>query len=155
MKKSRVVKYLFGEFKFCSKAAFTRITITNYIFFNVGTVAKGLTIDSLEVLAAKSSNVNLSCWIDYDFFCPETLLWKFNDKPEPLPKSGKKYNAELKDTNSKCQKEFILSIFNVTEFDEGTYSCHWLCDYENTTKAAIDLKVFDDIPVLPLIIATI
>ena len=51
---------------------------------------------------------------------------------------------ELKDTNSKCQKEYILSIFNVTEFDEGTYSCYWLCEYETLTRAAIDLKVVDD-----------
>ena len=114
------------------------------MFFNVGPLAKGLTIDLLEVLAAKSFNVNLSCWIDYDDYCPEELLWKFNDKPESLPESGKKYNVELKATNTKCQKEFILSIFNVTEFDEGTYSCHRLCNYENPTKAAIDLKVFDD-----------
>ena len=115
------------------------------MLFNVGPLAKGLTIDLLEVLAAKSSNVNLSCWIDYDDYCPEELLWKFNDKPETLPESGKKYNVELKATNTKCQKEFILSIFNVTESDEGIYSCHWLCDYENPTRAATDLKVVNDI----------
>jgi len=69
------------------------------------------------------------------------LLWYLNDNPKPLPESGEKYNVELKDTDTKCQKEFILSIFDVTESDEGTYSCHWLCEYENTTKAAIDLKV--------------
>ena len=109
----------------------------------------------MEIRTPKSSKVSLSCWIDWDNYCPQELLWKFNDKPETLPESGKKYNAELKNTNTTCQKEFILSIFDVTEKDEGTYSCHWLCDYENTTKAAIDLKVFDDIPVLPLIIATI
>ena len=92
-----------------------------------------------------SSNVSLSCWIDWDDYCPTELLWKFNDRPEPLPECGKKYNVELKDTNTKCHKEFILSIFDVTESDEGTYSCHWLCEYENPTKAAIDLKVDDDL----------
>ena len=52
---------------------------------------------------------------------------------------------ELKDTNTKCQKEYILSIFNVTERDEGTYRCYWLCADENTaTKASIDLNVIDD-----------
>ena len=95
--------------------------------------------------------------MDWDDYCPTELLWKFNDKPDPLPKSGEKYNAELKDTNTKCQKEFILSIFDVTESDEGTYSCHWLCKHENPTGAAIDLIVVDElqtgrnlIPVLPL-----
>ena len=98
----------------------------------------------MEIRTPKSFNASLSCWIDYDDYCPGELLWKFNDKAEPLPESGKKYNVELKDTNTKCQKEFILSIFDLTESDEGIYSCHWLCEYENTTKAAIDLKILDD-----------
>ena len=73
---------------------------------------------------------------------PLRKLWYFNDNNlELLPESDEKYSVELKDTHTKCQKEFILSIFDVTESDEGTYSCHWLCEYENTTKAAIDLKV--------------
>ena len=83
--------------------------------------------------------------MDFNNYCPEELHWKFNDKPEPLPKSGKKYNVKIKGTGTKCQKEFILSVFNVTEDDEGTYSCHWLCEEENTIKAAIDLKVVDDL----------
>ena len=87
----------------------------------------------------------LSRWIDYDDNCPKELLWKFNDKREPLPEIGKKYKYTLKDTNSKCWKEFILSIFDVTESDEGTYSCHWLCKHENTIKVAIDLKVDDEL----------
>ena len=57
---------------------------------------------------------------------------------------GEKYKIVQKKTLSKCKTEFILSIFNVTENDEGTYSCHWLCEYKNTTKAAIDLKVYDN-----------
>ena len=52
---------------------------------------------------------------------------------------------KIKDTGTKCQKEFILSIFDVTEDDEGTYSCHSLCEEENTIKAAIALKVVDDL----------
>ena len=112
--------------------------------FNTGPLAKGPVITAQEIRRPKSSNVSLSCWIDWDDYCPTALLWKFNDKPEPLPESGNKYNAELKNTNTKYQREFVLSIFDVTQKDEGTYSCHWLCDYENTTKAAIDLKVVDD-----------
>ena len=113
--------------------------------FNTGPLAKGPVNQTLEISTPKSSNASLSCWIDWGDYCPEALHWKFNDKPEPLPESGKKYNVELKDTNTKCQKEFILSIFDVMESDEGAYSCHWLCDYVNATKAAIDLKVVHDI----------
>jgi len=107
---------------------------------------KGPTIDSLEVLAAKYSNVNLSCWIDHDpgfFLCSGE--WYLNDNQAPLER-GEKYKIVEKKTLSKCKTEFILSISNVTKNDRGTYSCHWLCDFINTTKAAIDLKVFDNQP---------
>jgi len=114
--------------------------------FNAGTIARKIRAVTSSIAANISSNVSLSCWIDFvQYYCPHELLWKFNDKPEPLPESGKKYKVELKDTNSKCQKEFILSIFNVTESDKGTYSCHWLCDYKSNTSAAIDLKVYDNL----------
>ena len=116
-----------------------------FTHFNEGPEAKGEINRSSDLSTPKSSNVNLSCLIDWDDYCPGELLWKFNDKPELLLESGKKYNAELKDTNSKCQKEFKLSIFDVTESDEGRYSCHWLCEYKNPTKAAIDLKVDNDL----------
>ena len=115
--------------------------------FNAGPLAKGVANHSLEIRAPKSSNVSMSCWVDYNDICLEELLWKFNNKPEPLPASGKKYKVELKDTKTKCEKEFILSIFDVMESDEGTYSCHWLCEYESTSKAAIDLKVDDDLQI--------
>ena len=117
-----------------------------FTHFNEGPEAKGVANHSREIGTPKSSNVSLSCWMDWDEYCPGELLWKFNDKPEPLPGSGKKYNVELKDTNTKCQKEFILFIFDVTESDEGTYSCHWLCKHENPTGAAIDLIVVDEPP---------
>jgi len=111
--------------------------------FNTGTISRKIqTVTSSEIAANVSSDVSLSCWIDFvQYYCPHELLWKFNDEEEPLPASGKKYKVELKDTNSKCQKEFILTIFDVTESDKGNYSCHWLCEYESTTSAAIDLKV--------------
>ena len=113
-----------------------------FTHFNAGPLAKGVANHSLEIGTPKSPNVSLSCWIDYDDCCPGKLRWEFNDKP--LPEIGKKYKYILKDTNSKCLKKFILSIFDVTESDEGTYSCHWLCDYEKSAKAAIDLKVDDE-----------
>ena len=105
-----------------------------------------LTIASPEIVRSKFSNVSLTCWIDYDYSCPEYLSWHLNNNPEPLPEDSLKFKVEEKDTHSKCKTEFVLFIFNVTESDEGTYSCHWHCEYENTTKAAIDLKVFNPQP---------
>jgi len=90
-----------------------------------------------EVLASQSSNESLSCWIGSDNNCPQKWFWTFNDKPV----SGKKYNVELKDTNARCKKELTLSIFNVTESDEGIYSCHWHCD-QDRKEAVISLSVF-------------
>ena len=90
---------------------------TLFTHFKEGPETKGVANHSREIRTPKSSNVSLSCWMDWGDYCPGELLWKFNDKPEPLPESGKKYNAELKDTKSKCQKECILSIFDVTERD--------------------------------------
>ena len=116
-----------------------------FTYFNTGPLARGVANHSLDIRTPKSSNVSLSCWINYDDICPGELQWKFNDSLKLLPESGKKYKVELKDTNTKCQKEFILTFFGVTESDEGTYSCHWLCEYENPTRAAIDLKVVDDV----------
>ena len=115
-------------------------------FCNLGPAVKSPTIASSEIVASRSSNVNLTCWMDFDTYCPEELHWHLNNNSEPLQENGVKFKVEEKDTHTKCEREFILYIFNVTENDEGTYSCHWICEYENTTKAAIDLKVFDSQP---------
>lgn len=96
----------------------------------------------LEVLAGKFSNINLTCLVDSDESgCPDYLHWYLNDNNQFLAKS-EKYDVVTKKTRSKCKKEFILSIFNVTKNDEGNYSCHWECEYEKTKTATIDLKVF-------------
>ena len=115
-----------------------------YIFFNAGPLPKGPTTDSLEVLAAKSFNATLSCWIDFDRhdFPLCSVDWYLNDNKVPL-KRGEKYKRFETET-SRCKKEFILSIFNITENDRGTYSCHWICEFQNNTKAAVDLKVYDN-----------
>ena len=110
---------------------------------NTGPRPQTPTMVSRKDLASNSSNVNLTCLIDYALACPQRLFWNLNNNSEPLPESGEKYKIQVKDTQSKCKKEFILSVFNVTEHDEGTYSCHWRCENRDL-NAAIDLKVSDE-----------
>ena len=87
------------------------------------------------------SNISLTCRIDDDGTCPQGLFWFLDNKTTPL-EDGEKYKIEERETHTQCKIDFILTIFNVTENDEGRYSCHWVCEYEETKKAAIDLKVF-------------
>ena len=87
------------------------------------------------------SNVNLSCQMDFDKYCPDKLLWYFNDNPNSLPLRGEKYKEEVKATSSSCKREFVLSIFNVTKNDEGKYRCRWFCGDEERMEAAIHLEV--------------
>ena len=117
--------------------------ITSDHVVNTGPRPQSPTVISGKDPASISSNVSLACLIDYGWTCPQRLFWNLNNHSEPLPESGEKYKIQVKDTQSKCKKEFILSIFNVTEHDEGTYSCHWRCE-NSALKAAIDLKVSDE-----------
>jgi len=105
---------------------------------NTGPKPIGPTISKSETSEAIFSNVTLTCLIDWDpddFYCPEYQKWS-------LPGNGTKYVESLEDTGSKCKKELVLSIFNVSKNDEGTYTCDFFCTYRDTTTAAIDLKVF-------------
>lgn len=119
--------------------------IIEIIFFNTGPTPKGSTISDTEISVLTFSNVNLTCLIDWHpeyvvaHNCPADQSWYLSR--EDLPTTGVKYHQYLEDTSSKCKKNLVLSIFNVTENDEGTYGCHFLCEGRNTTKAAIDLKV--------------
>lgn len=100
------------------------------------------TVSSSQISTSKFSNISLTCLVDTDESgCPEELYWFKNNNQTSLA-SGGKYNIALKNTHTKCQQEFILTIFNATKNDdEGRYSCHWMCEYEDTKKAFIDLKV--------------
>ena len=120
-----------------------RCLITSDHDFNTGRRPQSPTMVSRKDPASNSSNVNLACLIDYGWPCPQRLFWNLNNNSEHLPESGEKYKIQVKDTQSKCKREFILSIFNVTEHDEGTYSCHWRCE-NSDLHAAIDLKVSDE-----------
>ena len=64
------------------------------------------------------------------------LIWR-NDTTRL--ESGTKYQIEDKEMRSRCKLKSILSIVNVTEGDEGNYSCKWNC---NSRVAAVNLKVF-------------
>ena len=89
-----------------------RCLITCDHVFNTGPRPQTPTMVSRKDPASNSSKVNLACMYDYAWACPQRLLWNLNNNSEPLPESGEKYKIQVKDTQSKCKKEFILSIFN-------------------------------------------
>ena len=64
------------------------------------------------------------------------LIWR-NDTTRL--ESSTKYQIEEVEMRSRCKLKSILSIVNVTEGDEGNYSCNWDC---NSRVAAVNLKVF-------------
>ena len=115
--------------------------LLSFYFFDTGPIPQSPTIFSPEILASTFSNISLTCRIDDDGTCPQGLFWFLDNKTTPLV-DGEKYKMEERETHTQCKKDFILTIFNVTENDEGRYSCHWVCEYEETKKADIDLKVF-------------
>lgn len=108
-------------------------------FSFIGPHAQDPIVEHLEVLARKSFNTTLICLVyESEEGCPDDLRWYANGRP--LRNSGK-YEILEKKTQSKCKREFRLTIFNVTKNDEGNYSCHWICEYFDDKIATIKLKV--------------
>ena len=103
-------------------------------------------ITSLEVSKKAYLNVRLKCRVGVSpSACDDnSLQWYFNNSSVKL-KSGEKYDIQERKTNTKCKTDFILTIVNVTEADEGKYKCQWLCDenYPDDSRSSnIQLKVY-------------
>ena len=101
--------------------------------------------ESRETHATVFTNSTLKCLVDSELDYEEEcyLKWYLNNKSLPL-KSTEKYKTELKQDHSRCKYAFILTILNVTDNDEGTYSCHMFCELEEwkNTWASIELHVY-------------
>ena len=92
------------------------------------------------------SNVSLKCeeGVRPSDCYDNSLQWYFNNSSGEL-KSGEKYDIQERKTNTRCKTDFILTIVNVTEADEGKYKCQWLCeeDYPSLSRSSIiQLKVY-------------
>ena len=96
--------------------------------------------ESRETHAIVFTNSTLKCLVDSELDYEEEcdLRWYLNNKSLP---SVEKYKTDLKENHSRCKYAFILTILNVTDDDEGTYSCHMFCEWGNTS-ASIELHVY-------------
>ena len=96
-----------------------------------------MTVYSNATLECKVGVRPSDCW-------DNSLQWYFNNSSGKL-ESGEKYDIQERETNTRCKRDFILTIVNVTDADEGKYKCQWLCDeyYPSTSRSSIiQLKVF-------------
>ena len=126
-----------------------QIIFAHHIFLssNTGFFPGPPQISSPQVSVTAYSNVSLKCEVDVkpsDCYL-SSLQWYFNNSSGEL-KSGEKYDIQERKTNTRCKTDFILTIVNVTEADEGKYKCQWLCENDYPISSAkssiIQLKVF-------------
>ncbi|XP_068737266.1 uncharacterized protein [Montipora capricornis] len=75
------------------------------------------------------NDITLRCLVSRTsaFACRGGFTWHFNKNPEPLKTNGKYVIVKFEDIKSECKEAFSLEILNVTEDDEGEYSCHQRC----------------------------
>ena len=125
-----------------------QIIFAHHIFLssNTGLWPKAPQISSPTVSVTAYFNVSLKClaFVRPSDCWDNSLQWYFNNSSVKL-KSGEKYDIQERTTNTKCKRNFILTIVNVTEADEGKYKCQWLCeeDYPSLSRSSIiQLKVF-------------
>ena len=124
-----------------------QIIFAHHIFLssNTGFWPKAPQITSPPVSVTAYSNVSLKCEVGVrpSDCWDNSLQWYFNNSVKL--ESGQKYYIQERTTNTKCKKDFILTIVNVTEADEGKYKCQWLCDEyypDDSRSSIIQLKVF-------------
>ena len=117
-----------------------------FIFSNKGYFPGAPQISSPNVSVTAFTKVSLRCLVavrPIDCYYNE-LQWHFNNRSTSL-KPGEKYEILERRTKTKCETDFIITIFNVTYADEGKYSCQWLCHkkYPSFSQSStIQLKVF-------------
>ena len=125
-----------------------QIIFAHHIFLssNTGFFPKAPKISSPQVPVEAYFNVTLECEVGVrpSDCWDNSLRWYFKNNSGKL-ESGEKYDIQERKTNTKCKTDFILTIVNVTEADEGKYKCEWLCeeDYPSFSRSSIiQLKVF-------------
>ena len=121
-----------------------QIIFAHHIFLssNTGLWPKAPQISSPTVSVTAYFNVSLKCLAFVrPSDCENNLRWYFNNSPGEL-KSGEKYDIQERKTNTRCKTDFILTIVNVTEADEGKYKCQWLCENDESESSIIQMKVF-------------
>ena len=125
-----------------------QIIFAHHIFLssNTGLWPKAPQISSPTVSVTAYFNFSLKCLVTVmpSDCWDNSLRWYFNNRSGEL-KSGEKYDIQERKTNTRCKTDFILTIVNVTEADEGKYKCQWLCDEyypDDSRSSIIQLKVF-------------
>ena len=124
-----------------------QIIFAHHIFLSPNTgITQAPQISSPQVSVTAYFNVSLKClaFVRPSDCWDNSLRWHFNNSSREL-KSGEKYDIQERKTNTRCKTDFILTIVNVTEADEGKYKCQWLCDkdYPSFSRSSIiQLKVF-------------
>ena len=130
-----------------------KIIFSYHIFLssNTGLSPKAPQITFLEVSKIAYLNVSLKCRVGVSpSDCDDnSLQWYFNNSSVKL-KSGEKYDMQERKTNTKCKKDFILTIVNATDADKGEYNCSYVCNFGYPRSSTIQLKVLPgtDTPVI-------
>ena len=107
-------------------------------------MSRDVDISPRQVSVTGFNNVSLKCLakIRPSECISNELQWRFFERPL---KSGEKYEIQERKTKTKCKRVLMITIFNITYADEGTYSCMWTCqrDYNSAfgVSNSMQLKV--------------